>query len=93
MHDRHMGLGRLVRIVVVVVIFIFILGLEPLLPHELLKLSVAEHGDLLVSEGALDTIAVPAELIVFELLDIWTVVESLFRIHEEGVGFSVVAKM
>jgi len=85
--------GRFVRVIVVTFVFIFILSLKPSLPHELLKLSVAEHGDLLVGEGALDTIAVPAEPIIFNHLDIWTVVESLLRIHKEGVGFSVVAKV
>lgn len=89
----HVRPGRLVRIVVVVVFFIFVLGLKSSLPQELLKLSVTEHGDLLVGEGALDTIAVPAEPIVFDHFNIWTIVESLLRIDKEGVGFSVVAKV
>ena len=91
MYDGHVRPGRLVR--VVVVLFIFIVILKTSLPQELLKLSVAEHGDLLVSEGALDTIAVPAEIFVCEVFDIRAVVESLLRMHEEGVGFSVVAKV
>jgi hypothetical protein len=93
MDHGHVRPGGLVRIVVVVVFFIFVLGLKPSLPQELLKLSVAEHGDLLISEGALGTIAVPAEPIVFNHFDIRKVVESLLRVHEKGVGFSVVAKV
>jgi hypothetical protein len=93
MNDGHVRTGRFVRVVVVIFDFIFFIVLKPSLPHELLKLSVAEHGDLLVSESALDTIAVPAKPIVCEVFNIRAVVESLLRIHEESVGFSVVAKV
>jgi hypothetical protein len=93
MQDGHIRPGRLVRVIVVVVVFIFILGLKPSLSHELLKLSVAEHGDLLVGEGALDTIAVPAKLIISKIFRLRAVIEGVLRIHEEGIGFSVVAKV
>ena len=93
MNDGHVRTGRFVRVVVVIFDFIFFIVLKPSLPHELLKLSVAEHGDLLVGEGALDTIAIPAEPIICEVFSLRTVIEGLLRVHEEGVGFSVVAKM
>ena len=91
MNDGHVRPRRLVRVIVIV--FIVVLSLKPLLPHELLKLSVAEHGDLLVGEGSLDTIAIPAEPIICEVFSLRTVIEGLLRVHEKGVGFSVVAKM
>jgi hypothetical protein len=93
MNNRHVRPGRLVRVIVVLILFILVLSLKSSLPQELLKFSVAEHGDLLVGEGALDTIAVPAEPIVFDHFNLWTIVESLLRVHEKGVGFSVVAKV
>jgi len=54
---------------------------------------MAEHCNLLVGESTLGAITVPAEFVVSKILDIRIVIESLLRIHEESVGFSVVAKM
>ena len=91
--DGHVWPGRLIRVVIVTFVPFVILSLKPSLSHELLKLCVAEHGNLLVGEGALDTITVPAESIICDLFGLRTVVEGLLRIHKEGVGFSVVAKV
>lgn len=90
MQYGHVRPGRLVNVVVII---IFVLSLKPSLPHKLLQLSVAEHGDLLVGEGALDAVAVPSEPVVPELFTLRAVIEGLLRIHKEGVGFSVVAKV
>jgi hypothetical protein len=54
---------------------------------------VAEHGDLLISKCTLDTIAVPAELVTSKVFSLRAVIEGLLRVHEEGVRFSVVAKV
>ena len=64
-----------------------------MLPQKLFQFGMAEHCNLLVGESTLGAITVPAEFVVSTILDIRIVIESLLRIHEESVGFSVVAKM
>lgn len=54
---------------------------------------MAKHLNLLICEGTLDAIFVPPQTIFTELIEAWLIVECLLRIHEERVGFSVVAKV
>jgi hypothetical protein len=90
-------ISGLVKVVVlvfrIVFFFFFFFSFPPALSQQLLDLRVAEHLNLLVGESALDAVIVPAETVITEILEIRRVFESLFRVHEEGVGFSIITKM
>ena len=79
-------------VIIVGFLHLFI-GFKSALPHKLLDLRVAEHLDLFVGESALDTVIVPAETVIVEIRKVRTVVQRFLRVHEEGVGFSVVAEV
>ena len=54
---------------------------------------MAKHLNLLIGESALDAVLVPAETVITKILQVRAIIERLLWGHEEGVGFSVIAKV